>query len=159
MYRLKNPWLAMKGYNCIGCAPHNPIGLHLEFFEEGDYIFTKWNPTENHQGWPGILHGGVQALLLDETAEWLVNRKLQTTGVTSKLEVKYIKPVRTDEGVITIRARQTRMMRNACFIDAEILNSRDEICAQSSMIYFCADKETALPESGFTGCDAEEVQG
>ena len=42
------------------------------------------------------LHGGIQAVLLDEICAWVVLRKLQTTGVTSKMETRYMKPVNTN---------------------------------------------------------------
>lgn len=39
MYRkIKNPWLDKEGYNCIGCAPNNPIGLHMEFHVDGEDV-------------------------------------------------------------------------------------------------------------------------
>ena len=88
MKRILNPWLATEGYNCIGCAPHNPIGLHLHFYEDGDDIVSIWTPTPDHQGWFNTLHGGVQALLLDEICGWVISRKLQTAGVTAKMETR-----------------------------------------------------------------------
>lgn len=155
MRKIKNPWLDKEGYNCIGCAPNNPMGFHLDFFEEGDYILTRWKPTPNHAGWVNTLHGGVQALLLDEVAGWVVTRKLQTSGVTSKMELKYLKPVSTLENEITIRARISRQMRNVAFIEAEILNSQGELCTQSTLTYFCASKEKAYETLGFQGCELE----
>ena len=35
MRKLKNPWLGIDGYNCFGCAPHNPYGLKMEFYVDG----------------------------------------------------------------------------------------------------------------------------
>ena len=66
MKKITNPWTGLKGYNCIGCAPDNPFGLHLCFYEDGDDIVSKWHPSANYQGWLNTLHGGIQALLLDE---------------------------------------------------------------------------------------------
>ena len=34
--KIKNPWLHKPGYDCICCSPANPIGLHLEFWEDGE---------------------------------------------------------------------------------------------------------------------------
>lgn len=33
MKKILNPYLNKEGYNCVCCAPNNPIGLHLEFWE------------------------------------------------------------------------------------------------------------------------------
>ena len=35
MKKIINPWRNHEGYNCFGCSPDNPIGLHLEFYEDG----------------------------------------------------------------------------------------------------------------------------
>ena len=40
----------MEGYNCIGCSPDNPFGLHLCFYEDGDDIVTTWKPSPLYQG-------------------------------------------------------------------------------------------------------------
>ena len=100
------------GYNCIGCSPDNPIGLHLCFYEDGDDIVTRWRPTADHQGWLNTLHGGIQALILDEVCGWVVTRKLQTAGVTSKMETRYRRPVSTLDTELTARARITGQKRN-----------------------------------------------
>ena len=66
--KIINPWVGTEGYNCFVCSPDNPIGLHQEFYEDGDYIVTKFKPNHNYESWQNILHGGIQALLIDETA-------------------------------------------------------------------------------------------
>ena len=127
MKRINNPWIAIPQYNCFGCCPTNPIGTQMRFFEDGEDIISIWKPTQNHQSWINTLHGGIQAVLLDEICGWVVTRKLQTTGVTSKMETQYIKPVKTTDTKITLRARVSRQMRNVAFIEAELYNSADEL--------------------------------
>lgn len=158
MKKIKNPWLHKPGYNCICCSPTNPLGLHLEFWEDGEDIVTHWEPSTHYQGWLNTLHGGIQSMLLDEVAGWVVTRKLQTTGVTSKMEVQYLKPISTlDEG-LTIRARIVRQMRNVAFIEGEILNHIGEVCSKAVLTYFCASKQKAVEEMGFEGCELEESE-
>ena len=103
MKKILNPYLNKEGYNCVCCAPNNPVGLHLEFWEENEDVLTIWNPGENYQGWVNTLHGGIISMLMDELAGWVINRKLQTTGVTMQLNVKYKKPVMTTDSQITVR--------------------------------------------------------
>ena len=59
MKKIINPWRNHEGYNCFGCSPDNPIGLHLEFYEDGDYIVSTWHPEHNYQGWVDTMHGGI----------------------------------------------------------------------------------------------------
>lgn len=156
MKKIKNPWLHKPGYNCIGCSPDNPMGLHLDFWEDGEDVVSRWTPTADYQGWIDTLHGGVQSLLLDEVAGWVVTRKLQTTGVTSKMEVQYVKPISTYDSLLTIRARISRQMRNVAFIEGEIYNAHGEVCTKASLTYFCASRQKAEETMGFCGCDVEE---
>ena len=156
MKKIKNPWRHKPGYNCIGCSPDNPMGLHLDFWEDGEDVVSRWTPTADYQGWIDTLHGGVQSLLLDEVAGWVVTRKLQTTGVTSKMEVQYVKPISTYDSLLTIRARISRQMRNVAFIEGEIYNAHGEVCTKASLTYFCASRQKAEETMGFCGCDVEE---
>jgi acyl-coenzyme A thioesterase PaaI-like protein len=77
---------------CFVCGRDNPIGLHLQFYVEGDKVCTSFTPREEHQGWPGILHGGIISTILDET----VGRTcflVDMWAVTAKFELQYLKPV------------------------------------------------------------------
>ena len=51
MKKIINPWEGLDGYMCFGCAPNNPLGLHMEFFEDGDDIVAFWKPQGTYQGW------------------------------------------------------------------------------------------------------------
>ena len=155
MQKIKNPWLHKEGYQCFGCCPTNQSGLHLEFYEDGDDIVTFWTPEARFQGWIDTLHGGIQALLLDEICGWVVTRKLQTTGVTSKMETQYLKPVFTTDSQLTLRARISKQMRNIAFIEAELFDSQGTLCTKAPCTYFCASKEKAAEEIGFIGCELE----
>jgi chorismate synthase len=56
MRKLKNPWLGIDGYNCFGCAPHNPYGLKMEFYVDGETVKTR---TNNHGGILGGITSGM----------------------------------------------------------------------------------------------------
>ena len=61
----------------------------------------------NFQSWIGTLHGGIQATLMDELGGWVITRKLQTTGMTTHLNMRYKSSVPVGKGPIEIRARLT----------------------------------------------------
>lgn len=153
--RIINPWQGIEGYNCIGCSPDNPIGLHLCFFEDGDDIVSKWKPSANFQGWVNTLHGGIQALLLDEICGWVVARKLQTGGVTSKMETRYKHPIMTNDSELTIRAHIREQRRNIYTIDATLADSNGVICTEATCTYFTFPKEKAEKEMHFKPCKVE----
>ena len=156
MKRILNPWEGMPGYNCIGCSPDNPFGLHLHFFEDGDDIVSKWKPSGNYQGWLNTLHGGIQALLLDEVCGWVITRKLQTAGVTSKMETRYKRPVSTLDAELTVRAHIREQRRNIVVIDATLADSTGTICTEATCTYFAFPKEKAQRDMHFTECRTED---
>lgn len=127
MKKLINPWQGMEGYMCFACAPENPNGLHMEFYEDGDDIVALWKPNQYVQSWINTLHGGIQSTLMDEIGGWVITRKLQTTGVTSKLNARFLKNISTNDPQLTIRGRIKEQKRNVVFMETEIYNSKDEL--------------------------------
>lgn len=51
---------------CFGCGKDNPIGLRLETTYIGERSQIEFEVESNYCGYPGLLHGGVIALLIDE---------------------------------------------------------------------------------------------
>lgn len=82
---------------CLICGLENPIGLHLHIYEtEPGVVETTYTAPEHFQGYPGVLHGGIVAALIDEISGRAHmgsdpnNPRFMFTG---KLEVKYRKNV------------------------------------------------------------------
>lgn len=154
MKKIINPYNGREGYNCVCCAPGNPVGLHLDFWEEGDDVLTQWRPDPNYQGWLNTLHGGIIGMLMDEVAGWVINRKLQTTGVTMQLNVKYKRPVMTTDTLVTVRGHIVGQRRNIVTIHLTLTNSAGELCDEGEAIYFTFGPDKAH-EMGFDGCRVE----
>lgn len=85
--------------HCFVCGLENDFGLHASFYEtaSGDLVATV-HPKNGHQSYPGRMHGGVIAALLDETIgrAIAIGRDDQVWGVTIELTTKYRKPVPLD---------------------------------------------------------------
>jgi len=157
MKKIINPWVRRQGYDCFGCCPTNPFGVHMQFFEDGDDVVSLWKPQSHYQGWINTMHGGILATLIDETAGWVVFRKLQTSGMTSHLDVSYKKPVSTDDPTLTIRGHIAEQRRNVVFIDVTIKNAAGEVCVTARATYFCMSP-TRAAEMGFEPCEVEEEE-
>ena len=79
--------------NCFLCGMQNPIGLKLSFYEDGEHrVFAEFTPGEEHQGYPGVLHGGITCALLDETIGRTLVRD-DIWAMTVDLNVRFRKPV------------------------------------------------------------------
>jgi acyl-coenzyme A thioesterase PaaI-like protein len=148
---LNNPFTNLDGYNCFGCSPNNPIGLHLTFTEEGDEIVSSWSPGIDYQGFFNILHGGIQATLMDEIASWTVYVKAKTAGFTSRAELKYLKNVGIDQGPITLKARLKEMRRNLADIEVSLYDKNQQLCATGSFTFFTFSREKSIAQLYYPG--------
>lgn len=81
---------------CFVCGEKNDFGLHARFYEtENNELVALINPSEQHQGYPGRMHGGIATTILDEViARSICNGKdEQLWGVTLELKARFRKPV------------------------------------------------------------------
>jgi acyl-coenzyme A thioesterase PaaI-like protein len=78
---------------CFGCGERHPTGLHLRVtVGDGVTVTGEFVVTEDHQGAPGLAHGGLLTAAFDEalgSLMWL----LRTPTVTARLETDFLRPV------------------------------------------------------------------
>lgn len=78
---------------CFICGLENPIGLHLHLYEtEPGVVETAYFAPDHFQGYPGVLHGGIVAAIIDEVgcrAHMGSDPMNPRFMFTAKLEVKY----------------------------------------------------------------------
>jgi len=91
---------ALPGYtNCFVCGKSNPIGLNIVFFRDQDKIKAEFIPESKHQGFKGIVHGGILFSILDEimgrTA--IITRSVMT--MTVEINIKYRKKAQIGEKI------------------------------------------------------------
>ena len=82
---------------CIMCGLDNEYGVKAPFYSmEDGSVITLFSYREQHQSYPGRVHGGLITAMLDEMglrALWALELDEKTFGVTMSLETKYRKPV------------------------------------------------------------------
>jgi acyl-CoA thioesterase FadM len=88
---------------------------------------------------------------MDEIASWFVYVRLKSAGVTSKAEIRYMKPLYVDHGTLTIRASLLRMRRNLADISVKIFDADNTLCAESLMVYFTVSSEKAKESLYYPG--------
>ena len=122
--------------HCFGCGELHPTGLHLVAYAgEGLDITAKFIVNENHQGAPGLAHGGLLSLAFDEALGklmWL----LRAPAVTGRLETDFIKPVPMGS-TLHITAEITGQVNRKVYTSAiGRLNSADgEIAVRAAALY------------------------
>ena len=122
--------------HCFGCGDLHPTGLHLiAYAGEALDITAEFTVTENHQGAPGLAHGGLLSLAFDEALGklmWL----LRAPAVTGRLETDFIKPVPIGT-TLHITAEITGQVNRKVYTSAiGRLNSPDgEIAVKAAALY------------------------
>ncbi|MCF8378363.1 MAG: PaaI family thioesterase [Bacteroidales bacterium] len=141
--QILNPYTEQEGYNCFGCSPNNHLGLKMNFFEEGEYVLSPWEPSDHFAGYKKVLHGGIQATLLDEIASWCVQIKLKTAGVTANLNLRYKKPVYVNKGNLLLKAKIDKVERRIAYVHAQLVNTDNVVCCEGEVKYFIYPEEVA----------------
>ncbi|HPU46466.1 MAG TPA: PaaI family thioesterase [Bacteroidales bacterium] len=141
MKKIKKESLNQQDDFCFGCSDRNPVGLHLEFYDYGDYVESEWKANKNYEGWHGVLHGGIVATLLDEVGSWVIVSKICRAGMTVELNVRYHKKISTNEKIY-IQGKLIEYKKNIAFIESKIIQN-GEIKASGMSKYFLFDKKTS----------------
>lgn len=142
MRKISNPYNKLEGHLCFACSDKNPLGLKMQFFEDGDNVISKWQADTHYQGFHNILHGGIQATLMDEIGAWFVQIKIKTSGVTSSLNTKYIQPV-ASKGEILLKASLKSKRRNIVEVHVELFTDGDKLCSVSDITYYTFPQQLA----------------
>jgi beta-phosphoglucomutase family hydrolase len=134
------PKLTRKGVNkCFGCGRENPIGLKLNFRHDGEKAQAEFLPGEFHQGWPGIIHGGIIYTLLDEAMGYAVY-PLGVNCLTAKTEVVFKRPAPVGEPLI-LTGVLTRKTRKLIHTAATLTLKDGTLIAQSSGLMYVINHE------------------
>jgi uncharacterized protein (TIGR00369 family) len=151
--KVRNPFDADQN-RCFGCGPKNPAGLKLAFEEEGDKLCASWVPDPNFQGYINVLHGGIIATLLDEVGAWCIYVKAGTSGVTSSMTVRYLKPVHISKGKIKVETRLVEKGEKNAIISALLFDGEGKICAEADLDYFIYPEKIARGRYHYPGREA-----
>jgi acyl-coenzyme A thioesterase PaaI-like protein len=125
-----------EGY-CFGCGANNPMGLKLKFTRDGETLRTEYKPDKMHQGWPGLLHGGILATLLDE----IMSNVAYTTGktcLTAEMSLRQRAPVNIDDTLV-ITAWITRQRSKIIETAGKVCLKDGTLVAESTAKQFIAE--------------------
>ena len=117
---------------CFGCGASNPIGLRLALRAGADCLVAEFAPREEHQGWPGIVHGGIISSLLYEVMENFAYHNGEVAMMKS-MSTRFRKPANVGERII---ARSWLVERSGREIEvsASLTTEQDEVLAESNAV-------------------------
>jgi uncharacterized protein (TIGR00369 family) len=129
---------------CFACGPKNPIGLKLKFNWDGQEVKAKFTPSEYHQGWAGLVHGGIISCLLDEAMSYAALYS-GVNSLTAKMQTRFKRPLPIDEP-LTVTGSVTKKTRRLVETRAELKLADDTLVAESTatMYIFQSEMESRL---------------
>jgi acyl-coenzyme A thioesterase PaaI-like protein len=122
---------------CFACGTKNPHGLHITFKQTETGAGGFFVPTEHHEGWPGVVHGGILTTLLDEGmayALWFADIR----AVTARMETRFRRTVGAGD---ELRIAAEVLGRRREIVDAvgTILLRDDSVVAEATARFMLAD--------------------
>jgi len=141
---------------CYVCGQSNQNGLRVTFHRDGQQgSRAVYVARLEHDGWPGVLHGGITFALMDEALAWaLFFQGLR--GVTARTQANFRRPILTGTPLI-IRGWTISRKRQLINARAEVRtdDATSELMAETdaTMFLLAEDAPKQLPEEELTTSD------
>lgn len=124
--------------NCFVCGVENDYGLKLDFYQNGEgEVVVETLVSEKYQGYPGIVHGGIVASLVDEVLGRVhmgLNESKQPRFMyTAKLTIQYRQPVPIGKP-IKIVGQAIKSKKRTAISTAKIYNAKGETLVDAEAV-------------------------
>src|SRR5512142_1421973 len=123
--------------DCFVCGIENPAGLHMRFYETGAdpvRVIADYTVRARYQGYPGVVHGGIVAAMLDEvTSRTIFRGDPPRFVVTARLSVRYRKPVPV-ETPLRLTGRVVEDKGRIINVAGEIFGPGDALLAEAEAV-------------------------
>lgn len=128
---------------CYGCGKHNPHGLHIQTYWDGETGVAHFTPRPEHTAFPGYVYGGLLASLIDchsigtaiaamyDAARRAPGTEPEITCVTGNLNVQYHRP--TPLGPLRVVARIESLGERKATVTSEVY-AGDEVTVTGSVV-------------------------
>ncbi|WP_428039168.1 PaaI family thioesterase [Candidatus Avelusimicrobium faecicola] len=135
MKKLRQP----TSLGCFACGKNNPVGLHLEWFNNYDenQVETTFTLDDNYSSYPGTMHGGIIATILDETSgrAILLDNDFNRLMVTLKMEMVYKKNTPTNTPLKAV-GRVLKDSGSRAQVEGEIILPDGTVSAKCTSILY-----------------------
>lgn len=140
---------------CFGCGCVNSQGLHVKSYwhEDGIHVMAEHLPDEKYCGWPGLVYGGLLAMLIDCHSNWTamayhyrqdgleLDSQPRIDCVTGHLGITYLKPTPMGAPLIL-----------KAWVEGEVARKSRVICE-----VWAGDRITAVGDSVFVRVDVAKL--
>lgn len=116
---------------CFACGLENPVGLKMAFYQDEEgRVVAKFTTRDEHQGYPGVVHGGIVTALLDEVLG-RVAIAAERWMVTGRLNIRFRRPVPVGE-TLTIVGEAVSWKKRTLEARGEIRLADGQVGAEAS---------------------------
>lgn len=135
---------------CYICGRDNPAGLGMTFYDDGEStVKSVVTPADHFQGYPGVLHGGVVAAILDE----IVGRSTMAEDhhrfmMTVSMAVQYRHPVPMGQELTAV-GRVVRLKGRIGKAEGQIMLPDGTVACEAQLVL--ADMPAKLADQGRIG--------
>jgi len=137
--------------HCFICGRENPVGLKMSFYTtEPGRCRAELSLPPQYEGYPGVVHGGILASILDETGGRAHMDDPNHFMVTAQLNVRYRKPVPTETHLIAIGIAGERR-GHVSHAHSEIQNIDGDVLAEAELVL------VDIPEEQLTDVDPKAL--
>jgi uncharacterized protein (TIGR00369 family) len=102
---------------CFVCGLQNPVGLKIAFYEDHEAEQVRVNVTipDAYQGYPGVVHGGIVAAILDEVSgrTVLLHGSDDDLMATLRLTIRFRRPTPTETPLTAVGWLERKSERGA----------------------------------------------
>ncbi len=130
---------------CFGCGNNTKGGLHIKSYWLDEVAECIWTPSNIHQGWKGIMNGGIIATVIDchamgTSMAYAYKNEKRPLGslpnykyATGSMKIKYLKPTPND--TIKLKARILSYSEKKVHISCEVI-SKETVTAVGEVVSF-----------------------
>jgi uncharacterized protein (TIGR00369 family) len=121
--------------HCFVCGRSNSSGLHLQFHQNNHgEVVVEYTVPEQYQGYPGVVHGGVVAAMLDEVAgRTHMGEEPPRFMLTARLDVHYRKNVPVGKP-LRIIGRAVNSRGRTATAKSEIFGPEGDLLAEADVL-------------------------
>lgn len=129
---------------CFGCGHRNERGLKLRFHVSPDgEVRADYTVDDTYRGAPGVVHGGIQATLLDEVLGMAAHAGAGLEGLnvaTVDFRLRYRRPAPTHVP-LAIHGRLLRVEGRDYFLEGEIVDPGGEVLTRAEARWRRIDRD------------------
>jgi acyl-coenzyme A thioesterase PaaI-like protein len=114
--------------NCFVCGEQNKFGVRAKFYEtDNGEVIGIFNAPFEHSGYPGRMHGGVAAAIVDETIGRAITiKEPDTYAVTLEMTTQFKRPVPV--------CKELKVIGRITSIDGRVFEGTGEILLENGEV-------------------------